>query len=67
MHKKKDSELVFNALSGDREAFDLIYTMYHVSVYNYVYYHIMEKNFAEDLVQETFATFLQNLTDFCLF
>ena len=47
-------ELVIQAIIGDTQAFGELYTNYVTKIYRYVYYHIHNKERAEDITQEVF-------------
>lgn len=46
---------------GDEEAFDVFVRKYYGSILIYCNYHCPDSSYAEDLTQETFVRFFENL------
>ena len=51
-----DEEIVARVLSGDREAFDLLYETYFPRVYRFALKRLRDPAEAEDVTQEVFMT-----------
>ncbi len=47
-------DIILQAKSGDRSAFDTLYRMYLTPVYRYIFMRLRNKQDAEDVAQETF-------------
>ena len=52
-------QAVLRAKSGDRKAFDLLYTAYLTPVYRYILIRVKNSQDTEDIVQETFLKAFQ--------
>ena len=52
-------QAVLRAKSGDRKAFDLLYTAYLTPVYRYIHIRVKNSQDTEDIVQETFLKAFQ--------
>lgn len=60
MEKDLDKELYNNYLSGEKEAFELLYNKYKSKIQYFIYNIIKDYQKAEDLTQETFIYVMQN-------
>ena len=52
--EKTDSELMLAAAEGDMEAYNLLYKKFRKPLYNYILRHVLNKQSAEDIFQDTF-------------
>jgi RNA polymerase sigma-70 factor, ECF subfamily len=58
------ADWVARVQAGDNEAFGLIYSRYHDTVFRYVYYRVGNRQLAEDLTADTFTRALRRLGSF---
>lgn len=49
---------------GDEASFDAFVCKYYGEILNYCHYHCFDRNYAEDLAQETFLHFFAKLSDY---
>lgn len=59
-----DFILIRKMKQGEKDAFDLFIHKYYGKILNYCGYHCFDRAMAEDLTQETFLRFFENLTEF---
>lgn len=59
-----DFLLIKKMKQGDDTAFDIFVRKYYLEILTYCYYHCPNKNYAEDLTQETYVRFLTKLSDY---
>ena len=52
--EKTDSELMLAAARGDMDAYNLLYTKFRKPLYNYILRHVLDRQTAEDIFQDTF-------------
>jgi len=64
LHELDDSALVARFLEGEKRAFTELVDRYHVRLLNFIYRTIGDRDRAEDLVQETFISFLKAVAGF---
>ncbi len=57
-----DFLLIRKMKQGDEEAFDLFIHKYYKDILSYCNYHCIDKEYAEDLTQETFIRFFTKLS-----
>ena len=56
-----ERELILQCQGGDPEAFGPIYDRYISTIYNFIYYKVLDKDIAEDLTSVTFFKALKNV------
>ncbi len=56
-----DEQLVSCYSNGDNQAFDILLDRCKVSVFNYIYFTVKDKELAEDIFQETFIKAILNI------
>lgn len=56
-----DEQLVLCYSNGDNQAFDILLDRCKVSVFNYIYFTVKDKELAEDIFQETFIKAILNI------
>ena len=61
-HRDKDNILISRILSGDEEAFGILYDAYVVDIYRFVFFKVSNQEEAEDLTSEVFLRFWQYLS-----
>jgi RNA polymerase sigma-70 factor, ECF subfamily len=54
-------ELMQRSISGDKEAFSLIYEAYFSPIYRYVHFRVQERSVAEDITQTVFLKVFEKL------
>lgn len=59
-----DFLLIRKMRQGDEKAFDLFIHKYYRDILSYCNYHCVNKEYAEDLTQETFVRFFAKLSDY---
>lgn len=59
-----DFLLIWNMKKGNEEAFDVFVRKYYDEILKYCSYHCSDREYAEDLVQETFVHFFAKLSDY---
>lgn len=59
-----DLPLIRKMRQGDDDAFDLFVHKYYKKILTYCYYHYSDKDYAEDLTQETFIRFFTKFPDY---
>lgn len=59
-----DFLLIKKMKQGDDEAFDIFIRKYYRKILSYCYYHCPDKDYAEDLTQETFVRFFTKFSDY---
>ncbi|MGO5053344.1 RNA polymerase sigma factor [Lachnospiraceae bacterium LCP25S3_G4] len=59
-----DFQLIRKMKYGDAAAFDLFVHKYYKEILTYCNYHCYDKEYAEDLTQETFVRFFKNLSNY---
>lgn len=59
-----DFLLIRKMIQGDDTAFDLFVHKYYKEILSYCHYHCPDKEYAEDLTQETFVRFFTKLSDY---
>lgn len=59
-----DFLLIRKMRQGDEQAFNLFIHKYYKEILNYCSYHCPDKEYAEDLTQETFVRFFAKLSDY---
>lgn len=59
-----DFILIRKMKRGEQDAFDLFIHKYYGIILNYCGYHCFDRAMAEDLTQETFLRFFENLSEF---
>lgn len=57
----KDFFLIRKMKNGDEEAMDIFVRKYYEKILNYCYYHCADRQYAENLTQETFVKFFAGL------
>ena len=61
MNEFDDEQLIERCKNGQQDAFEHLIRKYHVPLYNYVYSLVSDKLSAEDIVQETFISMINNI------
>lgn len=56
-----DFFLVQRIRNGDNHAGDMFVEKYYSSIYRYCFLHVRDKEYAEDIVQETFVKFFESI------
>jgi RNA polymerase sigma-70 factor, ECF subfamily len=68
MEEEKDNfqafELMRRAISGDRDAFGLLYEHYFSPIYRYIYFRVQNKSVAEDITQAVFLKVFEKLPSY---
>lgn len=64
--QSKEEILISKFKSGDSEAFGIIYDMYIQKIYRFVYYKVLHKETAEDIVSDVFYKALKNINSYDL-
>lgn len=59
-----DFLLIKKMKQGDDEAFDIFIRKYYRKILSYCYYHCPDKDYAEDLTQETYVRFFTKFSDY---
>ena len=59
-----DFLLIKKMKQGDDAAFDIFVRKYYLEILTYCYYHCPDKDYAEDLTQETYVRFFTKLSDY---
>lgn len=64
MEALPEDAIIETAISGDAEAFSLLYERYVSRIYNYIYYRTGNPNEAEDLTSRVFHRALNHITHY---
>ncbi|MEK6777520.1 MAG: hypothetical protein AABY87_11700 [bacterium] len=59
--KYSDNTLVDGILSKDKQAFEVMYETYFQKIYNYTFYHVGNKQHAEQVTEEIFTEVVTTL------
>lgn len=60
----RDKKLIKNIISGETECVDQLMQCYYNDIYIYCYTHLNDKYLAQDITQEVFLKFLQNINSY---
>lgn len=57
-------DLIHRAKSGDAEAFGTLYDMTYDSVYQSIFYRVLDDGFTEDIISEVYMKAMRQLSSF---
>lgn len=63
MKKHTDSELIKSYQNGNEKALELLLDRHQVSLFNFIYYKVIDRDLANDIFQDTFIKVILNLKE----
>lgn len=58
-------KLLRNIINGQEDTLEQVINSYYKDIYTFCYYRLNDKNLAQDLTQDVFLKFLQNIDSYC--